>query len=125
MDGGAIEKQDKFEPFRTHWALQADVVGALIKVLEGPEPTIDKVTEAIQANEVVGTSAYEVRLTMWDFIRRRYDENLNSPKLLEDLRKQKEFLKIHNNVPPFKYFMRIHASVREEIEKKYGPKTQE
>jgi len=98
----------------SEWALQADVITAVIGVLEQPEPTIEKIFAAINENQVVRKTPrnlllsalsnhlnlkYGIPLLSWDKNGTEYLHKRTKTALLDVLGKQRDWLAARRNDP--------------------------
>ena len=121
-------KREAEKQMSTAWALQADVVSAMIVALRKEEPTLESVIDSIVANELVRTTRTEVRSSVSSYLLQKHQlkfEEGGAEKLLADLEQQQTWLADQHNLPPPLYLNALARSTREAIQETYGKKPDE
>jgi hypothetical protein len=115
----SADKRRQLGYIRTEWGVQADVVDALISALGEGVSDVEQLVLVVEQNAVIHSGRMAIQNSMGSFLKRNYQGSTNTPALfLEDLRRQKQWLAEHGNVPPT--LSRVSPSVRDAIREKYG-----
>src|SRR6267154_1216943 len=117
------ESAERDEPItRMPWALQREVVDAVIKVVETvPSPHIDTVVDAIVKNQDTSGAPSSIKDMLLSYVNRRHGlkskdfSETGVRKLLEDMWLQQAWLARHDNSPKMKWLMHLYEDDRAAI----------
>lgn len=106
------DKKEKWNPIRNYWAIQADIVAAMLNALESQKPSVDALANVIAHHTVPEdkTDMAYIKSQLHMFTWSRYGIELQDmfdgakssvplKQLHKDLEKQLAFLKINEYVP--------------------------
>ena len=102
--GERIERPDEWKRMHPTWAIQADVLDAMIRVLKIKSGNVpERLIRAIVENDLSKPLEIDVRVKLGAFLNRRYKKPFRQvlEQFLHDLEMQRALLKEHNDIPPF------------------------
>ncbi len=115
----SADKRQQLGYMQTEWGVQANVVDALISALGEGVSDVEQLVLVVEQNAVIHSGRMAIQNSINSFFKRNYQGSANIPALfLEDLRRQKQWLAEHGNVPPT--LSRVSQSVRDAVREKYG-----